>query len=110
MDRGHRILKHQEFSEILSKCPFEKATHFVIHHRPNEAGKLRVGINVGKRNGNAVTRNRIKRQVRAFVCENFDLKKSLDLVIVVRQTYNPSLFQEAGEELKALWALIGERH
>lgn len=110
MKREFRILKHQEFSEILSKCPFEKTPHFVIHWRNNENGKLRVGINVGKRNGNAVTRNKIKRQIRTLAFLNFDFDKPLDLIILVRPAYSISLYSEAESELKGLWAKIGEKH
>lgn len=108
MKREFRILKHEEFREIISGAPFEKSSCFVIHFRENKNGKLRVGINVGKRNGGAVTRNKIKRQIRTIVSTHFDFTKPLDLIILVRPAYSPSLYRKAEEELKGLWTKIGE--
>ena len=110
MKRENRILKHREFVEILSKYPFEKTSHFVIHYRQNSAEKIRVGINVGKKSGDAVTRNKIKRQIRTLVGAIFDFGKPLDIVILVRPTYSPELYCEAQNELQGLWEKIGEKH
>lgn len=110
MKRENRVLKHREFSQIISKSPFVKSTHFVIHYRKKDENHLRVGINVGKKNGGAVTRNKIKRQIRTLVDNEFKLSKPFDLIILVRPTYQTSHYEEARSELKMLWEKIGEEH
>lgn len=110
MKREFRILKHEEFRGIISESPFEKSSCFVVHFRKNKDEKLRIGINVGKRNGGAVTRNKIKRQIRSLVSLHFDFTKPFDLIILVRPTYSPSLYRKAEEELKGLWTKIGEKN
>ncbi len=42
---------------------------FLLQHLPNEGGQVRVGFTVTKKLGNAVTRNRIKRRLKAAVAE-----------------------------------------
>jgi len=42
---------------------------FVLLTRPNEAGRMRYGITVTKKIGNAVVRNRMKRRFRALLRE-----------------------------------------
>ena len=109
MKRENRVLKHREFSEILSNCPFAKEAHFVVHYRPNKADKLRVGIQVGRRNGGAVRRNKIKRQIRTLCLNAFEFGKSGDLIVVVRLSYDPKDYLKAKEELGNIWAEIGEK-
>ncbi|MCQ2797729.1 MAG: ribonuclease P protein component [Bacilli bacterium] len=110
MIRDNRILKHQEFNEIIRNTPTQRSKSYVIHFRDNSQGKPRIGICVSKKNGNAVTRNRIKRQIRAMFCDVMDLCKSLDLIIIVRTTYDPTSFQSNKTELVSSLAKIGEKH
>jgi ribonuclease P protein component len=77
MKRENRVLKHQEFDAIIQSTPFIRSQHYVIHYRQNVANLARIGISVSKKNGDAVTRNRIKRQVRAMIAGGYDLKQSL---------------------------------
>ena len=56
--------------------------------RPREKEYARVGISVGKKLGNAVVRNKIKRQVRMMVDEIFDFTEKFDTIIIVRPKYH----------------------
>lgn len=54
-------------------------------HRPEPAGSPRLGFAVPKSVGNAVIRNRIKRQLREIVRERLDrVPQGNDYVLVVR--------------------------
>lgn len=69
----------------------------MVHGRVNELGYLRLGLSIGRRVGNAVTRNRIKRLLReAFRLQQHDWKVGYDLVVVVRphQKLNLADYQE----------------
>ncbi len=110
MKRENRILKHSEFSQIISSSPFLKTTHFVVHYRKNDSGKIRIGINVGKKNGNAVTRNKIKRQIRTLVNESLDFRKPFDIIILVRSSYLTDNYGEAKKEISELWGKIAEKN
>ena len=110
MIRDNRILKRQEFADIIHNSPTQRSKSYVIHFRKNTQDKPRIGICVSKKNGNAVTRNRIKRQIRAMVGDVMDLCKSLDLIIIVRTTYDPTSFQSNKTELVSSLTKIGEQH
>lgn len=110
MKRENRVLKHREFDEIIQSTPYLKSQHYVIHYRQNVANKARIGISVSKKNGGAVTRNRIKRQVRAAIGEGYDLTKAFDIIIIVRASYDPEQFHEEETELLSSLSKIGEQH
>jgi ribonuclease P protein component len=110
MKRQNRILKHQEFDEIITSSPYLKTAHFVIHYRPNKSTLSRIGISVSKRNGGAVTRNLIKRQIRAILAQRYDLSQPMDLIIIARTSYDTEQYHEEDDELVSFLAKIGEKH
>ncbi len=98
MKREYRVKKHSEFDRIIHAGRKVKTAHYTIYVERNpDQGHARIGLAVSKRNGNAVTRVRIKRQVRAMVSRCFDVTRRLNLIIVIRPSYN-SLDAKANEE------------
>ena len=60
----------------------------------------RIGISVGKKLGNAVQRNKIKRQVRSMVDSLFDFSEAYDAILIVRPVYTKKSYQENLDDLK----------
>jgi ribonuclease P protein component len=89
MKRKFRVRKHQEFDSIIRQGHFVKSHHFVVYYHRKDEAVTRIGISVSKKNGNAVTRNKIKRQVRATIATAYSLNKPLDIIIIVRASYDP---------------------
>ncbi len=64
----------------------------VVYAGPNELGFSRMGLSVGKRNGNAVRRNRIRRLLReAFRLSQHEIPAGFDYVLIPRQPGRDSL-------------------
>ena len=89
MKKENRILKYEEFSEIIGSSRRIRTPHFLINARKRESGDARIGISVSKRNGHAVTRNKIKRQIRYMIGQGFDLsrdfeKEKLELIDAIK--------------------------
>ena len=84
----NRIKKSDEFLLTIKKGHSYSLGSFVVHIRQTDLGYTRVGISVSSKLGNAVTRNKIKRQIRAMCREliHFD-KQSLDVVIIAKNPY-----------------------
>lgn len=110
MKRTNRILKYEEFQDIIQSAPVVKSKRFVIHYRANQQERMRIGISVTKRNGHAVKRNKIRRQIRAMLAKDADFAKPMDLIIIVRNSYDPAKFLEAEQELQDDLAQMGARH
>lgn len=109
MKRKNRVLKHREFDEIISTTPVTKTGHYVIHWRSNQSQEARIGISVSKRNGGSVMRNRIKRQIRAMIARGFDLSKKIDVIIIVKASYDSTLYSAEATELLECLSKLGER-
>ncbi|MCF0117152.1 MAG: ribonuclease P protein component [Bacilli bacterium] len=102
----NRVKSKQEFHELCHSKTFEKNSHFVICYKKNNLGYTRVGISASSKLGNAVTRVRIRRQVRAMFTGLWNLEIPLDLVIIVRQNYNIENFSKDQQQLASLLDII----
>lgn len=84
----NRIKKTKEFLVTIKKGRCYHLDSFVIHVRKTYLGYTRVGISVSSKLGNAVLRNKIKRQIRAMCREIIRFNaQSLDIVIVAKVPY-----------------------
>ena len=101
MKRAYRVRKNREFSSIIDKRQYKGSRSFVVYWEDRKEDNARVGISVSKKLGNAVVRNRIKRQVRMMCLELIDFENSpYDYVLIVRQGYLQKTYQENKKDLE----------
>lgn len=98
----NRVKRHEEFQDILRESKSEKSGFFTIYFQKSEIPFTRVGISVSKKNGNAVVRNKIKRQIRAMADEMVDYQYPLNLIIVARNAYDINDFAKGKEQFGSL--------
>ncbi|MDY5441595.1 MAG: ribonuclease P protein component [Candidatus Enteromonas sp.] len=108
MKKINTIKPHREFDRIIHGGVKVKSTHFSLFGEKSDAGYARVGVAVGKSNGKAVVRVRIKRQVRAMIAKAMDWTAPVNLIIVIRPTYQLGEFATNEQELIASLARIKE--
>ena len=88
MKKKYRIKKNEEFSEIINLKHSKADGSFVLYFNTSKLDYSRVGISVSRKLGNAVERNKIKRQVREMIKDIIDFDNfGLDLIIIVRKGY-----------------------
>lgn len=86
MKKRDIVTKNQDFSKIIQNKKYIKNNLFVIYYMNNDIENTRYGISVSKKIGNAVTRNRIKRQMKNIIDKNKNLfKKEKDYIIIIRK-------------------------
>ena len=98
----NRIKKYSEFQKVIEADNVKKTGFFVSYTLENELGYSRFGISVPKKTGNAVIRNRIKRQVRSAIGQSTDFEKSVDIVLIVRKSYDINQFTKVKSEIQEL--------
>ncbi len=81
------VCENRVFQRAYSKGKKHAGKYSVLYVLNNKSGKTRVGLTVTKARGGAVTRNRIKRVLRAAVTDNMkdqSFSHSGDIIIVAR--------------------------
>lgn len=107
MKKRYRIKKNEEFQQIIHNGKKVVARGFIVYYaRATMLMNDRVGISVSKKLGNAVERNKIKRQVRMMVNDLTDFSRGLDIVIIVRNRYNDRTFEENKKELLKVYETV----
>ena len=99
----NRIKKSDDFLLTIKKGKTYRSNSYTLHVAKNRYEYTRVGLSVSSKLGNAVVRNRIKRQVRSM-CDsllNYN-SQSLDIVIVVRKPYLDGSFNDNKSQLSDL--------
>lgn len=88
MDKQHRIRKNEEFQQIIKLKKAISNSTFVIYYDNKKEEDCRVGISVSKKMGNAVERNKIKRQLRMMIKESINLKTyPFDIIVITKKHF-----------------------
>jgi len=108
MKKINIIKESKDFEKIIKNNKSFKTKYFYIYVQKKEQKNYRFGISVGKKIGNAVIRNKIKRQIKEIISKN-DYQKNFDCIIIVRREINNANFSKISEDLnKALITLKKE--
>lgn len=92
MKKMYRVKKSDEFSKIMNYKKFYTCPSFSIYVKPRVEEHARVGISVGKKLGNAVVRNKVKRQVREIIHEIYTFEEKFDTIILIRVKYHEETY------------------
>ncbi len=105
MKKQYRVKKSNEIEQILKEKKYVSNPYFSIYKRMNpETSNFRYAISVGKKIGNAVIRNKIKRQIRAILnMMSFDINQNIDVFIIARNKIIDLSFLEMKKQLEYLF-------
>ena len=96
MKKKYRVKKAGEFQTIIEHRKFVSCPSFVLYVKARKEEHSRIGISVGKKLGNAVVRNKTKRQVRMMFDENFDG------ILIVRKKFLEQSYSDNKKDLESL--------
>lgn len=72
LDRAHRLTLPTQFRRVFRRGAKNAGSFVVLYRLSNDAGRPRFGFVTSKAVGNAPTRNKVRRQLRAIAYENLD--------------------------------------
>ena len=86
MRKSYRVKKEAEFQRVFTQGKSCANRQFVVYmiEKPEQV-HFRVGLSVGKKIGNAVARNWVKRRIRQSLTElKPQLKQDCDFIVIAR--------------------------
>lgn len=101
MRKSYRVKKEAEFQKVFEKHDSVANRMFVVYQMDKPDQKhFRVGISVGKKVGNAVHRNWVKRRIRQTLLElKPDLKQDVDFLVIARPRVDGLSMKEVKQNL-----------
>lgn len=84
MKKQNIVKENRDFARIMKNTKPYRCPCFLIFVERKETLNYRFGISISKRIGNAVTRNKIKRQIKAII-DKKDYQNNFDCIIIVKE-------------------------
>lgn len=102
LPKSRRVLRSSEFEAMKRRGRRFRTAHFAVVYSPlPEAAESRLGLVVGRRAGNAVARNRVKRRIREFFrTHRPGLARPWVWVVIAREGAAELTARETAEELQ----------
>ncbi|HSL93707.1 MAG TPA: ribonuclease P protein component [Bacillota bacterium] len=101
MRRHYRLRKPRDFAKVYDGGNSTASRLVVVYALPTQREGVRIGVAAGKKLGNAVKRNRIKRVIRAALHELLPrLKPGFDLIVIGRAAAGTARTAQAKDDLE----------
>ena len=101
MKKINIVKKNRDFSRIIKNNRPIKSNLFVIYLEKNTNDIYKFGISASKKVGNAVTRNRVKRQIKSILDKN-TYKNNFNCIIIIKKDIIDKSFYEMSKDLNIL--------
>lgn len=98
MKKINIVKDSRNFEKIIKNNKSFRTKYFYIYKQNHEENIYHFGLSVGKKIGNAVRRNKVKRQLREIISQN-TYQKNFDCIIIVRREINDADFLQIKEDL-----------
>ncbi|WP_461240078.1 ribonuclease P protein component [Paucilactobacillus sp. N302-9] len=101
MRKSYRVKKESEFQQVFETHNSVANRKFIIYVMEKTGQKhFRVGISVGKKIGNAVNRNWVKRRIRQSILElKPQIKSQCDFLVIARPSARKMSMAETKQQL-----------
>lgn len=109
MKKKEIIKKSNDFTKVINKSNKLKNKYYSLFYTKND--KTLYGISIPKKIGNAVTRNKNKRQIKNIIDNNKNyIQDGYNYVIIIRKEILNLDYKEKEQELINLFKKIGEQN
>lgn len=105
MKKKNIIKKSLDFDRIIRNNRSYVYKDYIVYVERNNITEYKFGLSVGKKIGNAVIRNKIKRQLKSIIDKN-NYEKGFNCIIIVRKGLLDKSYQEKQKDLEELFKKI----
>lgn len=82
MNKLHTVKKNYDFDRIIKNNKSYKYKDYIIYVERNTNDVYKFGLSVGKKLGNAVIRNKFKRQIKSII-DKKDYQNNFNCIIIL---------------------------
>ena len=102
MKKAYRVKKSSEIEGIIKNKQSKGNSYFVVYKKKNHENiHFRFAVSVSKKYGNAVKRNKIKRQIREIISKS-KIINDIDVFVVVKIKASNLIFTEIKKNIEML--------
>ena len=101
MKKINVLKENKDFSRIVKHANPIKYKGFLLYIEEGTTDVYKFGISVSKKIGNAVVRNKIKRQVRSII-DKKHYKNNFNCIIIIKKDIIDKSFDEMSKDLNIL--------
>ena len=98
MKKINILKKNNDFFRIISKHKFYRTFSYIISIEKKEQENCHFGISVSKKIGNAIVRNKLKRQIKNIIDKKC-YENSFNCIIILRKAILTKSFNKMSEDL-----------
>jgi ribonuclease P protein component len=96
LSKTQRLVKNSDFRMVLAERKRCSDHLLVVHVAANSVGLTRLGVSIGRAQGNAVVRNRIKRLVReSFRLNQHEIPGGIDILVTMSRPRGQGMRRKA---------------
>lgn len=106
MKKEYRVKESDEFQKIMRGRRFHNSKSYSLYIEERKENHARFGISVPKKLGNAVLRNKTKRQVRSMLQHLAPYDGKYDVIIIVRKGYFSKSYDDNEKDLEKLMKTV----
>ena len=105
MKKINIVRSSEEFTEIINKIKPQRFKGYLVFIEHKDVDHYEFGISVSKKVGNAVTRNRIKRQFKSIIDKN-NYQNNFKCIIIIKKDALEKKYHEIENELNDYFSKI----
>ncbi len=98
MNKKYIVKKNEEIQNIVNNSSKVVNKYYVVYYLKNNLSFSRFCVSVSKKIGNAVVRNKLKRQVKDIIMKNM-VTNNKDYVIILSSSFKELSFEEKKKEI-----------
>lgn len=108
LKRCFSLKRNKQFRQVYRKGKSVACRELVLIYTKNRSDMVHVGFSVGKKLGNSVVRNRVKRRLREAFRPNLPLLlPGFDLIVIARDAARDAPFSSLADSLRYLLRKAG---
>lgn len=108
LKRCFSLKRNKQFRQVYRKGKSIACRELVLIYAKNRSDMVHVGFSVGKKLGNSVVRNRVKRRLREAFRPNLPLLlPGFDLIVIARDAARDAPFSSLADSLRYLLRKAG---